>query len=194
MIFTALTPDFFMLRSRSLNNGIATSTVGIPHSMFISSIEDLVILHSSCQLNLRMYILITVLRSTDSRLLLVEHVQEYGHTQACQQMNQRYQHRHRSNRTSRKRRDVTDEAQRQHNGQQYHADQGEQRRTLEGHGGSIAPTFRPGSKAVVRQRFCMCGLSTRRRGCKPSVVHRRNWAAVDENFRSLRGEGVLRTS
>jgi hypothetical protein len=76
-----------MLRSRSLNNGIATSTVGIPHSMFISSIEDLVILHSSCQLNLRMYILITVLRSTDSRLLLVEHVQEYGHTQACQQMN-----------------------------------------------------------------------------------------------------------
>jgi hypothetical protein len=38
MIFTALMPDFFMLRSRSLSNGIATSTVGIPYSMFISSI------------------------------------------------------------------------------------------------------------------------------------------------------------
>src|ERR1017187_1832743 len=57
MILTALTPDFFMLRSRSLSNGIATSTVGIPYSMFISSIEGLVIFHSSCQLNLRMYIL-----------------------------------------------------------------------------------------------------------------------------------------
>src|ERR1035438_227083 len=38
MIFAALTPDFFMLRSRSFSRGIATSTVGIPYSMFISSI------------------------------------------------------------------------------------------------------------------------------------------------------------
>src|ERR1035437_788002 len=38
MILTALTPDFFMLRSRALSNGIATSTVGIPYSMSISSI------------------------------------------------------------------------------------------------------------------------------------------------------------
>jgi hypothetical protein len=38
MIFTALTPDFFKLRSRSLNNGMATSAEGIPYSIFISSI------------------------------------------------------------------------------------------------------------------------------------------------------------
>src|ERR1035437_5025107 len=38
MILTALTPDVFMLRSRALSNGIATSTVGIPYSMSISSI------------------------------------------------------------------------------------------------------------------------------------------------------------
>src|ERR1035437_7164427 len=61
MILTALTPDFFMLRSRALSNGIATSTVGIPYSMSISSIGGLVFFHSSCHLNLRMYILITVL-------------------------------------------------------------------------------------------------------------------------------------
>ena len=84
-----------------------------------------------------------------SRLLTVKHEQEYGHTQACQQMNERHQHGVRSNRTGRKRRDVTDETQRQNDGQQYHADQGEQRRTLEAHGGSIAPFMR---QTLIRLR------------------------------------------
>src|ERR1035437_766935 len=129
MIFTALTPDFFMLRSRSVSNGIATSTVGIPYSMFISSIEGFA-----------MYILTTLPLSADSGLLTVKHVQKHDHTQACKQMNERHQNSVRSNRTRRKRRDVTDEAQRQNHGQQYHADQGEQRRTLEAHGRDYTPT------------------------------------------------------
>jgi len=60
--------------------------------------------------------LIVVLRSADSRLRFVEHVQEYRHTQARQQMNDRYQQRHRGYCAGHKTRDVTDEAQRQQNG------------------------------------------------------------------------------
>src|ERR1019366_1943158 len=75
-----------------------------------------------------------------SRLRFVEHVQEYGHTQACQQMNQRHQDSVRSNRSRSKRRDVTDEAQRHNHGQQNHANQGEQCCTLEAHGRDYTPT------------------------------------------------------
>jgi hypothetical protein len=35
-----LTRDFFMLRSRSVSNGIATSTISLPYSMSISSITE----------------------------------------------------------------------------------------------------------------------------------------------------------
>ena len=55
-------------------------------------------------------------------------------------MNERHQHSVRSNRSRSKRRNVTDEAQRQNHGQQYRADQGEQRRTLEAHGRDYTPT------------------------------------------------------
>src|ERR1035438_8361923 len=92
MILTALTPDFFMARSRSVSNGIASATVGIPYSMWISSIEGFVI-----------NILRTLPRPDDSRLLTVKHVQEHGHTQACQQMHERHQHSLCSKRTRRKR-------------------------------------------------------------------------------------------
>src|ERR1035438_2273881 len=105
MILTTLTPDFFMARSRSVNNGIATSTVGIPYSMWISSIEGFVV-----------YILTTLPLFADSGLLTVKHVQKHGHAHACEQMNQRYQHCVNRNRSSRIRRDVTDEAQRHNNG------------------------------------------------------------------------------
>src|SRR5450432_2747709 len=98
MIFTALTPDFFMARSRSVSNGIASATVGIPYSRWISSIEGFV-----------MYVLTMLPLSADSGLLTVKHVQEYGHAQACQQMNERHQHCVRSNRSRSKRRSVTDE-------------------------------------------------------------------------------------
>ena len=86
-----------------------------------------------------MYILTTLPLSADSGLLTVKHVQKHDHTQACKQMNERHQNSVRSNRTRRKRRDVTDEAQRQNHGQQYHADQGEQRRTLEAHSRDYTP-------------------------------------------------------
>jgi hypothetical protein len=57
-------------------------------------------------------------------------------------MDQRYQDSVRSNRSSRICRDVTDEAQHQNNGQQNHANQGEQRRTLEAHDEIIRPALR----------------------------------------------------
>lgn len=77
-------------------------------------------------------------RSGDSGLRLIEHVEKHGYTEACQQMNERCQHRYRSNRTSKEGRYVTDEHHRQQNGYKRHADQGEKRRILEGHDGSIA--------------------------------------------------------
>mgnify|MGYP001586931197 CR=1 FL=1 len=59
-------------------------------------------------------------------------------------MNSRFQQLHRSNHTTQKSREVTDEASRQQNRLQSHPDQCERRRILEGHRGIIRPLLRPG--------------------------------------------------
>ena len=46
----------------------------------------------------------------------MEHVEEYCHTQTCQQMNSRFERRYSSNRSLRKAQQVTDEAHREQNG------------------------------------------------------------------------------
>jgi hypothetical protein len=74
-------------------------------------------------------------------LRLVEHEEEHGHTETCHQMNQRYQERHHSNRTSRKGGHVTDESHRQENRQQRHPDQSEEGSGLEGHSANSLQLF-----------------------------------------------------
>ena len=86
-----------------------------------------------------------------SRLCSMEHVQEYCHTQACQQMNSRCQQRYRSNSAAHKTQYVNDEACRQQNGQQNHPDQCDERRILDAHLWSIRlPLPHTGSASLPR--------------------------------------------